>query len=250
MTDTLTKTLEDFHRDWEQAELVAKQVLLVATQDQFKVIVRDTGLSAASQERFLSGTEIRISSKNTIVIEIDPEDKLLEAQEEGASPYSIKDKVLSSSSKVKISKDGHRYMVVPLDKKFIAAKNLPSQTSGEQDMQTKIRSTLAKIKPTLKFMSTNKKTNEYATVESFPGAGMLRTKVYKNKQSFTTKRPAIKTGYVLFRTMTDKPGTSEWIHPGFKGENLVGKLEKWIESNGTEIYEQTIYEFMKDYFKG
>jgi hypothetical protein len=243
MSGDIVKTLADFYQAFDESTKAAKIAVFEAAKERFYNIIDESSLPEESKEVYLSGTSIRMDVGDAVIIEIASGEAALKALENGSGPYSIKDKMLNNGKGVKISKAGHRYKVIGMDKS--PNKSNPGTEKGKAT-QADIRKILETIKPTLKAAS-KKGNGEYVTVESFKDSGLLRTQTYKSKIDYQRKRPARSTNIVMFRVMSEKPGTSAWVHPGFKGKKLLGQLQEWLEASGADVFEAVFKDLMKEF---
>ena len=64
---------------------------------------------------------------------------------------------------------------------------------------------------------------------------------YKDAQSLHGNKRPFKTEYILFRTMSEKPGAiGKWQHPGIKPAHIFRETEKWLENNIDNLLDSMI----------
>lgn len=168
----------------------------------------------------------------------------IRSMEIGIKPFSIKHHMLSTGrSGVKFSKDGFLYRTVPISKDTSEPVSNRA-TSKEKEIRKKIDEILAQSKFAFRAALTNKKTGEYNVSEAAPG--MMRYSVYDNRAAYESGKKSKRSRVVVFRTMSNRPGTSEWWHPGTKGRNIESKIEKWLFENEQQIFSETMEQLITD----
>lgn len=172
-----------------------------------------------------------------LVVEIDRDNWLANAVESGADPFSIKEGLLRSS-KAKVSKEGYRYMSVPMGKD---PKREKMGTDKGQAIQNQIREIM--LKP--KFGNLMYRQNddgsiwEYQNIVSEDLGGFYRTRLYQNQTEVSKKNP--KWGYVMFRTASENPKSeSKWDHPGIQASNILRDTETWLHQAVPTLLENFI----------
>lgn len=181
----------------------------------------------STRENYMSAVDSKVVDY-ALVVTLDPENWLAHAVEEGVDPFNLK-QMLSTSKKVRISKEGFRYLRIPIGKEK-GGSGGPSQKG--QDLQKKINQVLERPK----FGMTRLKALHNGTVietQRIQSAdpqlkGLYRTRQHASAQAYHDKRSRPAWQVVLFRTMSEKPGTSKWLHPGIKPVAIFRDTEQWI----------------------
>ena len=118
-------------------------------------------------------------------------------------------------------------MVIPLGKDKGSASSNPKS----QELRDKIRAVLVKPQYGGKKMRQNMdgsvSTTE-AVISNDPDIkGLHRVRQFSDATQAASGQGG-KTSFVLFRVMSEKPGTSMWDHPGIKPANAFRDLEIFI----------------------
>jgi hypothetical protein len=58
----------------------------------------------------------------------------------------------------------------------------------------------------------------------------------------------VKTKYVIFRRISARPGTADWIHPGFPGKNVYKQIIDWQNENEEQLFENTLNSLLEEAF--
>jgi hypothetical protein len=189
----------------------------------------------SSLQAYLDALTVRMQDY-LLIMEIDDENWLAEAVETGVDSWSMKQSHLKSP-KTKISKEGYRYLRIPIGK----------EKSGQGGHTEKSRALQKKINEVMKRPTVGARKLYTVMGGRFqPGViansgpivetqrivtadpalkGLYRTRAFSDASTFHTKQTT-KTGMptwklVMFRTMSEKPGTSPWVHPGIEGKRLL-----------------------------
>ena len=164
--------------------------------------------------------------------------------EEGIpKPYDMKDGLLNtqrsgSKGKVKTSKDGHKYRVVPMNQ----AKSSSEMSSGnkgyEQGMVNRVRAELKKKGIPYKKLEVDPitgsprigKLHTLDLGEYVPGKGntpqLHGVNIYQTKQ----KDGSVKRTITTFRTVTDRDNQKDkWIHPEVPAKDFFKEAKTWAE---------------------
>lgn len=185
--------------------------------------------------------------------------------ETGVKPFSMKEKLLSSGS-VKISKEGFPYKTVPLTRKLaspnakmdtmqrVAARTAPIEsvktvlTSKEIEMQSRINSVLQKTK--FSFLEDARDAQGRTIRRSIASESTDIGTLIKEETFESTLRQnkIVGTKYVIFRTISAKPGSSDWMHPGFSGKEIYAKILEWKDENEERIFSETLDSLLNQAF--
>lgn len=179
-----------------------------------------------TRERFTNAISTKTEG-GLLVITVDPEDWLAISVESGADPFDMKTKALKSP-KAKISKEGFKYMVIPISQSK-SAKG--SSTEKGQDFQAMITKELTKPKfklPKMKLGIDGTLSMMEEVIANDPRAkGMYRVKTFKSAKDMASGGRPVRSGYVMFRVMSEK-FPEKWQHPGIKPANIFKDTETWI----------------------
>lgn len=153
---------------------------------------------------------------------------------------------LAQGPKSKISKEGHRYTVIPIRKGMDDQVAVPG-AGGGADMVSAIKSVIDQRKFKLVRAEKSRETGKFTTVERYTGAvpnanlkGLTRVREYAGAEK--SGSPA-SSAYFIFRVASEKQdANTRWRHPGFKGANIFPDLERW--SN------QQLEQILKEFFGG
>lgn len=211
--------------------------------DHVDKFLQNENLSEKHINQFKEALEI-FSNDKIIFISFYTTDWLIQAIEDGASGYSIKEEVLSKN--YTISKAGYKYTIIPLEKdepdehflKIDKRKtniNDSAEASKLKDILTKLyvqrqniqeTETDEGIQITDKLVTTylNKRTNKEVTNTVY------RIRTFNSGENINRRSKPISARFRIFRGMSNRPGTSEWQHKGFDGIKLVESVEDYIDS--------------------
>lgn len=201
---------------------------------------------------------------NTNNIYFSPSSPAIGIIEAGAKPFNMKEKILGSGN-VKISKKGFPYKTIPLSREMpgknakldtlrtLQKRAVPFSaqqtvlTSKEIEVQAKLNSVLQEAK--FSFLKEARDAEGRTIQKSITRSDEVGTLI--REQTFETtgrKTKVVKTKYVIFRTMSAKPGTSEWMHPGFSGKEIYSKVLDWQNENEKAIFESTLENLLERAF--
>lgn len=190
---------------------------------------------------------------------IEPRGKLAYWLEKGVQPFDLK-KMLQTSHKVRISKDGKRYLVIPFRHGTPGSKTLPPMPEEVYNQAKTLRHSA--IKGTFKEGSVRDaqsfeeaemlrannphrvKRNIYAWGEKLGGGGIYEG-MYRFQKNPTINRMNFDLGkfagltnptgntinnshYMTFRVMVEDSGG--WMHPGIKPMNILKETVDQIEA--------------------
>lgn len=185
---------------------------------------------------YMRAMRARMQNDDTcLVIELDPESWIANAVESGADPFSLKDTILKSK-KSKISKNGFRYMSIPIghDK-----DNKPGTAQG-QEYQKRIMDALkssayGKVKWGQKNDGSVVETQEIMHDDPVI-QGLYRTREHKaigKNLPLDISKSKGKWSHILFRTISENPESmtgATWEHPGIEPKHFLRKTKQWLES--------------------
>jgi len=221
-------------------EVTTKETQIALTA----IVVSEVGDTDLAVQYIQSFRVENLTTEKRMVRFVAASDKI-KTLERGISSYSIKEKMLQAGKPgVKMSKAGYLYRSVALNKDAPVEGKKISQK--EEEIQSQIKDILAGANMALKMAFTNKKTKEYVVVDRT--RGLSRTRVFESKDSFNADEKPKKSQVVIFRTMSQRPGTSEWQHPGVSGKNIKGKIDKWLSSNEDVIFNEVLDNLMAQFF--
>lgn len=166
------------------------------------------------------------------------------AVETGIQSFSIKEKMLAKKSK--ISSEGYRYRTIPITKKVGMDESESSMTLKEQASREKIREIVEGSKFSLQFTASDKKTGAFHVKDR--AQNLIRQRTYGSREEYANDQAPQKTKYIVFKTMSDKPGTSEWQHPGTSGKDVAGRVEKWHKENDSRIFNEHVDSLFELFF--
>jgi len=237
--------IAELQKDLEAVLATAAEAAEEATRAAITSIITqnvEPGLRDAYKEAFkvyLEGAEVFVAfaTSNQKILSI----------EKGIPSYSIKEKMLVRGRKgVKTSKAGDLYRTVPLPKDLSKG---PSGVKGvrNQEVQQEVHEILKNAKFSFKAAFNRGKT--YNVVDKSDVGGLLRVREFDSKASYLSGDAPKKTGGVLFRTMSTKPGSASWQHPGFEGKHLLKHIQEWQAENEVLIFNQVVNSLMEMYFQ-
>lgn len=155
--------------------------------------------------------------------------------EEGRpEPYDMKPGLLKDG---KMSKDGHKYRVVPMNQGKTPTQMSSGNKGYEQNMVNLVKSELKKKGIPYKKLELDKSGNpklgklHSMDIDSHtPGKGntpqLHGLNIYQTKQ----KDGSVKRSITTFRTVTDKSDQKDrWIHPPIEARDFFPQAAKWAE---------------------
>lgn len=205
---------------------------------------------SSSMDEYIGALDVRVENF-VLIMEIDPDNWLACAVEDGVRGWDMTESHLKNSKKAKMSKEGYRYMHVPI-KKEAGGKAGPSEKSKE--IQKKINEVMKRPQVQLnKFgMSSNKlMTNlggkmvagvhsggsvtqmQQLDVGGDPDiSGLYRSRVFSSSEEYhqkmANKKGLPKWQLVMFRTISENPKSKHWFHPGLQGVNILKETDQWL----------------------
>jgi hypothetical protein len=173
--------------------------------------------------------------------------------EEGRpEPYDMKPGLLKDG---KISKDGHKYRVVPMNQGKTPTQMSANTAGYEQNMVNLVKHELKKKGIPYKKLEIDPKTGSprigklhTLDIDShIPGKGntpqLHGINIYQTKQ----KDGSVKRSITTFRTVTDKNDQKDkWIHPAVEARDFFKNAKTWAEKE----WEQKILPAIIDKYKG
>lgn len=181
-------------------------------------------------EPYMDAVQVNMAG-DVLVVVIDKDSWLANAVENGVSGFDMKTSRLQSS-KAKTSKDGFKYLSVPMGKEA-------GGSGGPSDKGKEIQQRINQVMNKPKFgMSQFKSLDNGQVAEmqqvfsenpniSIPG--LYRTRSFNGAaEAKGSNKPF---GLVLFRTMSDKPGSAPWMHPGIQAANILKDTNDWLDTH-------------------
>jgi hypothetical protein len=156
--------------------------------------------------------------------------------EEGRpEPYDLKPGLLKDG---KMSADGHKYRVVPMNQAKTPTQIGPKQAAYDKAMVALVKQELKNRNIPYKKLELDPKTgapkigklHSLDIQSNIPGKGntpqLHGLSIYQTKQ----KGGGVKRSITTFRTVTDKPDQKDkWIHPSVPPLGLFAEARKWAE---------------------
>jgi hypothetical protein len=217
-----------------------------SVEDHLEESIDHLDISESHKDMYKESIQVFVEN-GIIVIAFATDDFVIAGMENGAAGFSIKEAMLNV--KCKISKAGNRYRTIPITNEDVNSPRgarLRERHPRVAEEQTLIQELLKDIKGRyrLKSEDVNEDTEEYTRVERFgrPVPGRRRTalvteriRTFQNHAAFKKRKAPTFVGYTNFKTMTDKPGSAEWLHPGFVANNMVEEAAEWGTTVSIEI---------------
>ena len=179
-------------------------------------------------------------SQYLLVVNLDQDSWLANAVEQGVGAFSLKDGHLKSP-KARISKAGFRYMYIPLG--ITKSQTTTPDNQLALNFQQRIRDVLQRPKFGMKRLKQTidgkVSTMEEVQVQDPDLSGIYRVTTFASAQAYATGKKGT-TQFLMFRTMSDKPGTSVWEHPGIAPKNLFRELNMFVGATAGKLLESMI----------
>jgi hypothetical protein len=194
-------------------------------------------------DEYRRSIEIFRTQPGKSVVRFTPASARITAIETGVKPFSIKDKMLSSP-KAKLSKDGYLYRTVPIE-------HDPAKTPGTDKGKTaldKINEIVRGSRFALQFAKNLEDSGKFVVQDRLKNENLVRKRVFSSEEDYRSRKKPLSRQYTIFRTMSSKPGTSEWFHPGTSGKNIAGQVDRWLVENEARVFEETFDELFNTYF--
>ena len=250
----------------QNLEKIARDIVRTKIEQAvFAIVLQSVDDPSIAASYIASFKVIPIGNKN--IIQFNPSTPVVGYLESGIRPFSMKEKLLTTGS-VKISKKGFPYKTVPLkhdvsspDARMDVLQRISSKTvsvssektvltSKEMEIRAQINSVLQKAK--FSFLE-NAKGAEGQTIKRFIATNPLDIGGLIKEETFQagakTSKPT-KTKYVIFRTVSAKPGSADWYHPGFSGKDIYSKILNWQSDNEEAIFSETLDKLLAEAFGG
>lgn len=260
--------LEVFQKEESKRDLekIAREVVRTKIEQAiFAIVLQSVDDPSIAASYIASFKVVPIGSQNNIIFS--PSTSVIGYLESGVRPFSMKEKMLATGS-VKISKKGFPYKTVPVrhdmsgpDSKMDTLQRLAKRTvsvsstrtvltSKEMEIQAQINSVLQKTK--FSFLE-NAKDAEGRTVKRSIATNPLDIGGLIKEETFEStakvNKPT-KTKYVIFRTISAKPGSADWYNPGFSGKELYAKVLNWQSENEEAMFTETLDKLIEQIFGG
>lgn len=181
-----------------------------------------------TKQVFINAIRVVDTGRLTGRILIDYTNKLVQKLEEGSPPYSLRESLLNSS-KAKTSKDGTRYITVPI--KWGTPGSLGSAGAVQNIMPNDIYQEAKKLE-SKSYLSFDKLPQDFQALQSreqvIVGDKLFEKYQHKNPiYEGITKVTDSVTGqntYTSFRRVSEKnTNPNAWIHPGFQKRDFMGQ---------------------------
>lgn len=235
IADKLQKDLENLAPRIEEELKGAVANLAQATYASMASQVQSMSMDPKNRQDYLRALKIEDLGEGSWLIYLDSE--MASKLEEGFSPYSIKDKLLSSKKTVKVgsragqpwvrtSKKGKKYAAVPFTHKPFSGEKGASKLGSKihelfaENMQGK-RQKLTKV---FKDEFGKPLTGKVATVGKVKDTPNLSG---LTKYQWVSPKGAVSSVYMTYRMVHEDSGG--WQHPGFKGYQLFKQAEEYVE---------------------
>jgi len=167
-----------------------------------------------------------------LVVELDRDSWLANAVESGVGQFNMKAGHLQSS-KAKLSKEGYRYLRIPIGKDPNKPAPIGERPEKSQEIQRRIVDVLIKPKYGLRKVKRNPDGSVYETQKVMTHDPMLqgfyRTRRFDTAEDYYGGKKKPTWQFVLFRTMSENPKSkSNWDHPGIQPAHIFRDTEKWL----------------------
>lgn len=191
-------------------------------------------LSEHTADKFVDAVIVK-PENNLLIITLDPEAWLPNALETGLDPYDMKSR-LQTSPKAKMSKQGMRYMVIPMPAKKGAQGSMTIKGQHYQAMIDKaLTKPVYKAAKTKVMLNGNVTTMEELISKDPETKGMYRTKTYKSAEAMAKGDKPISTQHTIFRVMSEK-FPEKWHHPGLAPVLIFRDTEAWVYQRIPEVF--------------
>lgn len=199
----------------------------------------------STRDEFLSAVNVKFSGY-VLLVELDPDNWIANAVESGIGQFDMRSSLLNSP-KAKRSKNGFRYMSIPIGKKKDAKS---ANNDKSKEYQKRINEVLAKPKFGMQKMSQTQDGRVFERQEVLTNdpmvKGLYRTRQYENSSQFFSGAKKPNWQYVLFRTISDNPlSKASWQHPGIQPANIFRDTEQWLNSNAETLLNSFIEDELK-----
>lgn len=183
----------------------------------------------STEQHYMSAIMTRTENAGTIyIIEIDPEDWLANALETGVDGWDMH-KTHLRGAKVRISRDGYRYKVIPISPakgeagtetgthyKWLIQMALKNATYGEAKIKVNPDGSL--------------QTRQQLMTDIPEARGLYRTQRWRSAEHLMTRKNALATTFVQFRVISEHPKNAhKWQHPGIQPVMIFPELQRWVD---------------------
>lgn len=252
---------DEVRRDLEK---IAREIVRTKIEQAIFAIVIQSVDDANIAANYIASFSV-ISTGNTNSVYFTPSNPVIGYLESGVRPFSMKEKLLATGN-VKISKKGFAYKTVPLTHESpgpnarmdtfqrVAGRTASVEakktvlTSKEIAIQSKINSVLQKTK--FSFLE-DAKDAEGRSIKRSISKNPLDIGTLIKEETFEAAaktQKLVRTKYVIFRTISTKPGSASWEHPGFSGKEIYAKVMDWKNENEERIFAETLDSLLEEAF--
>lgn len=204
----------------------------------------------STYDEYMNSIAEEFEANGVLVIKINEKDWLANSLEQGVDQFDMKTR-LKTSQKVKVSKKGNLYMSVPIPQNKTGRD---AKTDKGAELQAKIRAALSSPKfatPKVTVRKDGTISVLEKVITSDPAAsGLYRSRRYGSSDEFRNGVQPKSSTFVLFRTMSNAPGSAQWIHPGIKGAFIFPSVQSWVDSTLPSILTSIIDKAVSDAMKG
>lgn len=181
--------------------------------------------------------------EGVLVIEIDDDNWLANALETGVQGWDMKETHLNSP-KAKYSKEGFKYLVIPMQKHPSSRGGGTEKSQMYHRMINEALENPSYSAPTVQIaMDGTAGTMERLNTTNTMLHGFYRVQRYRDAEQIKKGTP-MSTQFVMFRTMSNHPKQAgKWIHAGIRGINMFGHMEQWSMNE----YEFIANRFLEQY---
>jgi hypothetical protein len=194
-------------------------------------LVDSTDLTKIHKKEYFDSFKISVSNKG-INIDFKPVSWLIGALEEGAPSRQMEDDLLKSN--YKISKDGHKYKVIPLQTKqpdtgdFQLDTVFQAEQYGAEQFFKEVTLMIGEKSATIPLTTQQGSSADVRYVRSEPFLTRVKGR-RRSRRIYITQNPKhnvdVVQRFTVFRTISDRPDAAKWrSHPGFPGLHLVSDL--------------------------
>lgn len=210
--------------------------LPIYTKQQISVVAKRK-LDSTYQE-YINAVSMEYQG-DLFVIELDPDNFLANALEDGVDSFSLKNRFKNNKGKFKVSKEGFLYQHIPMSKSKAYLKNQAENTTISNYDANILR--IMNRNETKLYKTNNNLDGTVTTIEQYTNlSGFYKIKKYKTTEDFIKKKAGHTTN-VLFRTMSNNPESQgKWQHPGLDAKKIFPESEILINNNVQNIFDQII----------
>lgn len=237
---SIASTFQQFAKEVKAELQQGVQRLAAQTHAHLKeTAASDAKMSSRTKKLYLDGLSFTTIGDGIHVVSLDQSAGWID---DGIkSEYDMKPSLLKSPDG--ISKDGHAYKVIPLDKAKGPSNSSPEDRQVTSQVKQFLKKQNVKYSPgehaptkTNKFELNSDGSPRVGKVNSFdipskvPGKG--NTPELFGLSIYQTKMPNgnIRRDILTFRTVSAGPNSDgKWIHPGFEGKKFFEGAEEWAQ---------------------